>query len=404
MESVFFHVDVNNAFLSWEAVHRLSINEDSFDLRTVPSVIGGSEELRHGIVLAKSMPAKEYGIQTGEPLVSARRKCSGLLVVPSNYPIYAQKSKELLQLLAEYSPEVEQFSIDEAFCNMTGTRRLFGEPVTVANRLKTRVFQELGFTVNIGISSNRLLAKIASDFKKPDRVHTLFPSEIPEKLWPLSVSNLLYVGKQTEQKLASMGIHTIGQLARTDQRLLYSALKSHGMTIHEFANGNSTQFDKMRHTNANKGYSNSITLPKDITDSAAAKLILLSLCETVAARIRNDHAFIQVVSVSIVDYNFHNTSKQRILNSPTDVTKQIYDIACILFDELWNHVPIRLLSVSTSKATEYSMQQYSLFENNDNEKLSKLDTAIDSIRKKYGKESVLRASLITPTDTSTESN
>lgn len=394
MESVFFHVDVNNAFLSWEAVHRLSTSDDLLDLRTIPSVIGGSEELRHGIVLAKSMPAKEYGIQTGEPLVSARKKCSGLLVVPSNYPIYAQKSSELITLLSEYSPNVEQFSIDEAFCDMTGTRRLFGEPLTVAEQLKNRIYQELGFTVNIGVSDNKLLAKLASDFKKPNLVHTLFSSEIQNKLWPLPVSDLLYVGKQTTQKLVSMGIHTIGQLANTDQNLLYAALKSHGITIHEFANGISTQFDKMSHSAANKGYSNSITLPRDITERTEAKLVLLSLCETVAARIRTDHAYIQVVAVTILDFNFHSMSKQRILCSATDVTKLIYDTACTLFDELWNQVPIRLLSVSTAKATEHGTHQYSFFEKDDHEKLSKLDSAIDSIRNKYGKSAVQRASFI----------
>ena len=188
-EPIIFHVDVNSAFLSWEAVNRLKKDPDAQDIRDIPAVIGGSEENRHGIVLAKSMKAKSYGICTGEPLVNARKKCPELYVASPDYALYVRSSNQFMELLRHYAPVVEQYSIDEAFCDMTGTTRLYGEPVVFAERLKNEIHSELGFTVNIGVSSNRLLAKMASDFKKPDLVHTLFPAEVPEKMWPLSVNN-----------------------------------------------------------------------------------------------------------------------------------------------------------------------------------------------------------------------
>lgn len=200
MEKIIYHVDVNSAFLSWEASYRVNVLGESTDLRDIPSVIGGDEKSRHGIVLAKSVPAKAYGIKTGEPLMSVRQKCPKIVVAPPNYPMYVDASKALMNLLYEYTPNIHQYSIDESFCDMTGSSKLFGSPVVMAEMIKDRIKNELGFTVNIGISNNKLLAKIASDFKKPDRVHTLFPWEIKKKMWPLPVSDLFYVGKATERK------------------------------------------------------------------------------------------------------------------------------------------------------------------------------------------------------------
>lgn len=397
MQPIIFHIDVNSAFLSWEATYRMRELGETEDLRQLPVVVGGSEESRHGIVLAKSESAKKFGIITGEPLVDARRKCPGLRTVPANFPVYVRYSNALQELLKDYSPDIEQYSIDESFVDMTGTSQLFGPPLEAAHKIKDRVEKELGFTVNVGISNNKLLAKMASDFKKPNLVHTLFPDEIETKMWPLPVSELFFVGRQTAKRLYSLGIFTIGDLAKTDKKIIHDNLKSHGDVIWEFANGISDSMDKVANkdvTPANRGYSNETTIAFDVTDAHTAKAILLSLTETVATRIRADHSYISVISVYMVDNEFKHTSRQATLTSSTNVTDEIYDYVCKLFDQLWTGNPIRLLGVHTSKATTEQHRQYSLFEEKNVEKLSKLDSAIDAIRSKYGEDSVKRASFV----------
>ena len=397
MKQIIFHIDVNSAFLSWESVYRIKELGSTEDLRLIPSVVGGSEESRHGIVLAKSESAKKYGITTGEPLVDARRKCPGLKTVPANFSVYVKYSNAMMKILQDYSPDIEQYSIDESFIDMTGTEKLFGPPSKAAHTIKDRIYQELGFTVNIGISTNKLLAKMASDFKKPNLVHTLFPEEIPSKMWPLPVSELFFVGRQTTKRLHALGIFTIGDLANTEKKVITDNLKGHGDVIWEFANGNGAHMDDVANKNrrpANKGYSNETTLAFDVTDARLAKEILLSLTETVATRIRTDKSYISVISVYYVDNEFKSSSRQLTLESATNVTNEIYHHVCQLFDQLWNGSPIRLLGVQTSKATTESHRQYSLFETQNVEKLSKLDSAIDAIRNRYGEDSIKRASFV----------
>lgn len=396
MKQIIFHIDVNSAFLSWEAAYRIRELGETEDLRMIPSVVGGSEESRHGIVLAKSESAKKYGVTTGEPLVDARRKCPCLKTVPSNFPIYVKYSNAMMKILEDYTPDIEQYSIDESFLDMTGTQKLFGPPIEAAHTIKDRIYEELGFTVNIGISTNKLLAKMASDFQKPNRVHTLFPEEVPTKMWPLPVSELFFVGRQTTKRLHSLGIFTIGDLAKTDKKIIKDNLKGHGTVIWEFANGIGDSMEEVANKNrkpANRGYSNETTLAFDVTDAHLAKEILLSLTETVATRVRADKSYISVISVYFVDNEFRHTSKQMTLDSATNVTNEIYHHVCNLFDSLWTGNPIRLLGVQTSKATTENHRQYSLFEQQNVEKLSKLDSAIDAIRNKYGEGSIKRASL-----------
>lgn len=389
-EPIIYHIDVNSAFLSWEASYRVNILGDTQDLRLIPSAIGGSQQMRHGIILAKSTPAKRYGITTGEPLVSAYKKYPDLVVVPPNYPMYVESSKKFIELLERYAPKVEQYSIDEAYCDMTGTSRLYGAPVAFAYELKDIIKKELGFTVNIGVSCNKLLAKMASDFEKPDKVHTLFPHEIENKLWPLPISDLFFVGRSSAKKLLNMGIKTIGDLAASDPELIRYHFKKHGEVIWNYANGIDTS-DIEKPPVMNKGYSNSLTIHYDVTDRETAKRILLSLCETVGARIRADKAYISVVAVSIVDFEFNHVSHQMSLLSSTDVTEQIYNSACQLFDHAWNQAPIRQLGVHTAKASDSGYQQINMFDMDKYEKLSKLNSAIDSIRNRYGEDSIKRA-------------
>jgi DNA polymerase-4 len=393
MEQVVFHVDVNSAFLSWEAVHRLQAGEE-IDLREIPSAVAGDKNKRHGVILAKSILAKQCGVKTGEPIVDALRKCPNLTLVPPSHGLYQEYSQAFIDILCEFSPCVEKCSIDEAYCDMSGMSNLFGTPVEAAHQMKDRIRKELGFTVNVGISSNKILAKMASDFRKPDKVHTLFPNEIKEKMWVLPVGELFFVGKSTVKKLNTLGIYTIGELAQTDVNILRANLKKHGEVIHSFANGIDASIISQEEVK-NKGYGNSTTISFDVEEEATAKMILLSLAETVSSRLRYDDMMANVVSVSIVDSEFCHSSHQTTLLSPTHNTNVIHKIACMLFDELWDGSPIRNLGIQTSKVVSGAAEkQMNLFGFETDEKKEKLDQAIDKIRNRYGTSSIQRASLV----------
>lgn len=299
----------------------------------------------------------------------------------------------MMQLLAEYSPCVEQYSIDEAFVDMTGTEKLFGEPLECAEKIRMRIREELGFTVNIGISTNRLLAKMASDFEKPDKVHTLFPEEVPEKMWPLPVRELFGIGRSTEKKLEELGIHTIGELAQSDREALIRNMKSQGAMIRDYANGIES-VPMVSKGVENKGYGNSVTLPSDLTEMEDVRLVLLSLCETVAARLRMDQMKGSVVTVQLVDSSFRRWSHQENLGHLTDSTNEIYASACRLLKEMWKNRPVRLIGVQVSKAAKEEYHQMTLFGEAETEKQRKLDAAIDAIREKYGEDAIKRTSFL----------
>lgn len=391
--TVYFHIDVNNAFLSWEALYRMKEQGKTEDIRTLDAIIGGDISKRHGVVLAKSQSAKRYGVRTGEPVVSAMKKCPHLKSFSPHMWYYKKRSRELMELFSKYAPVVDQYSIDEAFLDMTGTYALYGDPVAFAHRLKDEIRDTLEFTVNIGISSNRLLAKMASDFTKPDKVHTLFPEEIPEKMWPLPIEDLFYVGRSTASRLHSLGIHTIGDIAASDVNVLRSHFKSHGEVIYNFANGIDLTLED-RTEAVQKGYGNSTTIPYDIKDAEDAYHTIMGLCESVCSRMRKDNVQALVLSVEIKDSNFVVKRHQRTLLSPTDVTDECYQIACSLFDELWDGSPIRLIGVTANKVTENGMRQLNLFDMESHDKLKNLDSALDSIREKYGTDAVKRGSFI----------
>lgn len=393
MKPVIFHIDVNSAFLSWEAVYRLRHLGVQLDLRMIPSAVGGDVKKRHGIILAKSIPAKRYGVQTGEPVTEAVRKCPDLYLVPPNYNLYQRSSAAFIKLLRQYSPVVEQYSIDEAFVDMTAACGLFGNAVDVADEIREKIRDTLGFTVNVGVGCNKLTAKMASEFEKPDRTHTLFPEELPDKLWPLPVRELFYVGKATERKLHAMGIYTIGQLAQTDQRLLRYHLHKHGEVIWGFANGRDMS-EVLAEPEANKGYGNSTTIAFDVTDRETAKQVLLGLAETVAARLRSDAVKIGVVSVSVRNYRLETYGHQITLKAPTDITAEIWQAACRAFDEVWDGTAIRHLGIHTMKVTTEQNRQLGLFDQVDYEKLERLDRAIDGIRRRFGNDAVMRASFL----------
>ncbi|RDU25092.1 Y-family DNA polymerase [Anaerosacchariphilus polymeriproducens] len=392
MERTIFHIDVNSAFLSWSAIEKLK-SEDSIDLRKIPSIIGGNQANRHGIVLAKSIPAKAYQIETGEPISNAIKKCPNLIIEAPNHQLYKDYSTRLMQLLYTFNPDIEQASIDECYMDFTSLLHQYPSAINAAEIIKDTVFEKLGFTVNIGISTNKLLAKMASDFKKPNLVHTLYPEEIPAKLWPLPVKELYMVGKSTLTTLQKLEIQTIGDLAESNVTLLSSHLKSHGRLIWEYANGIdetpvNTQSAEL------KGIGNSTTLPKDIETYQEVKPILLNLAEKVGKRLRDRKQSACMISVEIKYNTFISVSHQMQLTVPVNTNQDIYQKSCILFNELWDGIPIRLLGIRTSKlVSESEPTQLNLFEINSNSQKNKnLDKALDEIRTRYGKNSIIRGS------------
>ena len=391
-EKVIFHVDVNSAFLSWSAIEALADGAGE-DYRMIPCVVGGDESKRHGVVLAKSLPAKKYGIRTGESLFEARRKCPEVRIIPPDFPCYVERSRAMMEILKNYSPDVVQYSIDEAFLDMTGMEELMGKPLDAAYRLKDQIRDELGFTVNIGISSNYLLAKMASDFEKPDKVHTLFLHEIQEKMWPLPVRELFSVGRSAEKKLEGYGVHTIGELASMKRERLVQDMGLPGGVIWDYANGIESSPIAVRETKE-KSYGSSVTTSEDVTSCEEACRRLMPLCETVAMRLRLDSMKVSTVTVQVTDYNFRKRSHQRALSGPTDVTAEIYEAACGLMQELWNGTPVRLIGVSGGKASREEYEQLSLFGNPQREKQKKLDRAMDSLKLRFGDDAVMRASLL----------
>lgn len=391
MDKIIFHIDVNSAFLSWEAVYRLRIRGEKTDLREIPSAVAGDVKKRHGIILARSTPAKKYGVRTGDTISDALKLCPNLVMVPPHYDLYESCSEAMMEILKEFSPCVEQYSVDEAFCDMTGTVGLYGSAVVAATLLKDKIYSELGFTVNVGISTNKILAKMASDFNKPNQVHTLFPEEIEQKMWNLPVGELFFVGPATKRKLHALGIHTIGQLAGTDPDILRAHFKKFGEVIHAFANGIDLSV-VAEEAPPNKGYGNSTTIAFDVDDGSTAKMVLLSLAEKVCTRLRADKVMAMVVAVSIVDIYFRRSSHQMTLISPSNITNEIHKASCRLFDQLWDGTPIRHLGIHTSRIVRGDVyKQINLFDMNRYEKLAKMDATVDSIRERYGDDSVKRA-------------
>ena len=396
MGAYIFHVDANSAFLSWSAAYRVSVLGEKTDLRLIPSIVGGDQEKRHGIVLAKSTPAKKYDIKTGEAIVTARKKCPGLVVISPDYGLYVSASRAFIEKLKKYTDQVIQYSIDEAWAVFDGYEKLYGQGqmVSFAHGLKDEIKEELGFTVNIGISTNFLLSKMAGDFSKPDKVHTLFPEEIEKKMWPLPVSELFFVGKATTAKLHRLGIYTIGELAQADEDMIYAHLKTPGKIIQGYARGEDLQPYMFTH-GANKGYGNSLTAPVDVVMGEYARHLMLSLCETVGMRLRSDNVKISVVSVHITTCEFQYAHKQMQLLTPTDVTEEIYTAACGIFKKLWDgKTPIRQIGVHTSKVESDGGRQYNLFDMQKYDRLETLNRTVDKIREKYGEDAVFRAGFL----------
>lgn len=389
-EKLIFHIDVNSAYLSWTAVKMLQYGSE-LDIREIPAVIGGSEENRHGIILAASIPAKKFGVKTGESIFEAKLKCPNLVIYPPDYNWYVKSSDALYELLCEYSPKIQRYSIDECFMDVT---HLKNDYMRTAMRIKMRITKELGFNVNIGISTNKLLAKMASDFKPKDCIHTLFKEEIQKKMWPLPVEDLFMVGRASAAKLKKLNINTIGELAQTDVKLLVSKLHSHGKLIYEYANG--IDYSEVRKSNylEIKGIGNSTTISYDVETLDEAFKILLSLTESVTMRLRASNSLCKLVAVSIKTNQFTYYSHQKPLNSYTDSTIAIFEGVKAAFKEVWKGEKIRQLGVRVTKLCSNEYLQQNLFDFEKSEKQRKLDETIDNLRNRYGKECVIRSTFL----------
>lgn len=390
-ERLIFHVDVNSAFLSWSTVEQLKNGKP--DLRLIPSAVGGDRDTRTGIILAKSIAAKKMGVRTGEPVSMALRKCPTLTLVKPDFKLYLSQSRAFMNICRDFAPVVEQYSIDECFLDMSGTHLIYPDPVAAAHQLKARIRDTLGFTVNIGIGPNKLLAKTAGDFEKPDKVHTLFTHELEQKLWPLPVEDLIGVGTSTAEKLHRSCIKTAGDLARIDLERLQAIIgKKHGQQLHRYARGEDDS-PVLAEPEEPKGYSVSTTLEDDVTDFDAAHAILLALTDSVAARMRADGAKAFGIGVTIRTLDFKTRSHQHKLESPTDITGDIFEQVKALLAELWQaRAPLRLLGVSLFDITRDHTVQLSFFgEEEDKTRSRRLDKTVDDIRARFGNDGIVRA-------------
>lgn len=395
MDRVIFHVDVNNAFLSWTAADLLEHGYKK-DIRDVASIIGGDESKRHGIVLAKSPVAKTYGIKTAETIYQAKRKCPNLEVYPPNYELYQRKSRELFNYLQTISPDMEIYSIDECFLDMSNMHYLYKDLVSLAYDIKKYVKNNFGFTINIGIANNKLCAKMASDFLKPDRVHTLFKEEIESKMWPLPVGDLFMVGKSSTKKLNSLGIKTIRDLAHADVKMLEKHFKNNAIVMIRHANGiDDTPVGLGKYQSKNKCISISKTLPKDTVDVSFLKNILLQEAQEVGRSLRKQKSYAKVIAITIRNKDFFDYSHQKKLNKQTDSSIEIYNEAVDLFEKTWRKDYIRNIGIRLSDLTDDKGYQMNLFEHKSENNNTEVDKIMDEIKDKYGFDSIMPASLLT---------
>jgi DNA polymerase-4 len=393
------HVDVNNAFLSWTAVDMLK-KGSKVDIRTIPSIIGGDESRRAGIVLAKSPIAKKFGVVTGEPIYFAKKKVPQIQVFQGDFNVYREASNNLYNLLLEYTDKIERFSIDECFMDLTGflmNKKL----IDIAYEINKRVYKEFGFTVNIGVAPNKLLAKMASDFEKPNKVHTLYRNEIETKMWPLPVSELLMIGKKTVPKLVNMQIKTIGDLAKTDKNLLIKKFGKHGALMWEYANG-IDESEVNNKVELPKSIGNSVTLPKDVFTKDEIEKILVALAEQVTFRLRKYNLLANVVNIQLRTNQFVDYSHQKRLNVPSSNTKDIIELSKEILSTMNIDSPIRLIGLRVDDLENKDEVQLSFF--TPDEKQSNLDKTIDELKQKYGFTKITRAGKLDVNDVNYQEN
>ena len=390
MEKIIFHIDVNNAFLSWTAIELLN-NGYNYDIRNSYAVIGGDPKARKGIVLAKSNSCKKLGIYTSMNLYEAKKKCNILKIFPPNYKFYSEMSNKLFTLLNKYTPDIEIASIDECYLDYGKVKKIYGDQYEFAKKLQKEIYEKLGFTVNIGIANSKLCAKMASDFSKPNKIHTLYNYEIESKMYPLPINELFMIGKKTSEKLINLGIKTIGDLANFPYEKLYIYFKNQTTFLINQAKGiDNSEVDSTISTP--KGISNEFTLDRDIINKEKLYPYLMNLCETVSIRLRKQNKYANVICVILKDNYFKRKSHQKKLVNATNITTEIYKVAKEILDEMWSEEKVRLIGVRLDKLTDSVNYQGSLFDA-ENSNDSKVDNVIDTLKEKYGSKIITKASL-----------
>lgn len=391
MEQIIMHIDVNNAFLSWTAINLLEQGYKT-DIRNIEAIIAGDPKKRSGIVLAKSTPAKRKGVRTAETIYEAKRKCPNLKLFKPTYEMYKRKSKELFNLLKTYTPDIEQASIDECYLDYGKIKNIYGNELEFAKKIQKQIKEELGFTVNIGIANNKLCAKMASDFSKPNKIHTLYKYEIKTKMYPLPIEDLFGVGKQTAAKLKYLNIKTIGDLAQKDEYSLRKIFKNQAKHLIEIANGiDNSKVDSSLYVP--KGISHELTLKEDTTSKQELYKALQILSEMVSKRIRKENKYAKVICIILKDSTFKRYSHQKKLKNGINSYNDIYKYSKEILNEFYNNEPIRLIGIRLDNLIKEKRHQISLFET-ESEKNEQIDKIIDQINNKYGKQVLKRASNI----------
>ena len=390
MERIIMHIDVNNAFLSWTALDLLEKGYKE-DIRNTYAIIGGDESKRAGIVLAKSTPCKKLGIKTAETIYSARRKCPNLKIFPSNYKMYQRRSNEFFSLLLKYTPDIEKASVDECYLDYGKVKKMYGDEILFAKKIQKEINEELGFTVNIGIANNKLCAKMASDFEKPNKIHTLYNYEVKTKMFPLPIEDLFTVGKSTSSKLRELGIKTIGDLAVKKEYELRRVFKNQASYLIRIANGiDDSVVDSSLFIP--KGISNEITLSYDLNNKNDIYEILSKLSFKVSKRVRDENKYAKVLCVILKDSSFRRYSHQKKLKNPVNNYDDIFKCSKEILNEFYNGENIRLVGIRLDNLVENISYQTSLFDNNKYD--DKTDKVMDEINNKFGKEILKRASFV----------
>ena len=394
MDRVILHCDMNSFFASVELL-------DYPELRDKPVAVSGDPEMRHGIILAKNEPAKKYGVQTAETIWQARKKCPDLILLPAHHHKYRAFSQKINEIYLQYTDLVEPFSVDESFLDITGTMHLFGgDPKGIADEIRGRVHRELGLTLSAGVSFNKIFAKLGSDYKKPDATTVISRENYREIVWPLPVTDLLFVGRSSSQTLKEYGITTIGQLANTPRASLELLLGKQGGQLYEYANG-------LEHSpvlpygqwEPPKSVGSGLTFRRNLVGEGEIYTCLLSLSDEVAARLRKQGLKACTVQLQIRDPYFKTISRQKSLHNPTDLSRELAEGAMELCRGVWNlSTPIRMLTVTAQNLVpaQEAGEQLDLFGQQDprrHEKQEKLERAMDKIRDKYGSDAILPASV-----------
>lgn len=393
MERIILHVDVNSAFLSWSAVYYLQNGLD-IDIRNIPSVIAGEKSKRTGIVLAKSIPAKKMRIKTGDAIFMAKNKCPFVKVYPPNYKFYSEMSNKMFDYLYSLTPDIEIASIDECYIDYTKVKKLYGDELDFAKKIKKDIKEKFGFTVNVGIGNNKLTAKMASDFEKPDKIHTLYDYEVESKMQPLPINDLFGIGKKTTEKLQEMGVKSIKDLANYDYNSLKKVFKNQAIDMINAAKG--INYDEVESKYIiNKGISNEITLITDVIDDYVIFENLLYLSELVGYRIRKLNKYALTIAVIIKTNKFVRKTHQKKLNNPVNTSEEIYNISKEIYKSMKLEEPVRLIGIRLDNLVDRKISQVSLFDKNNSNNQEKLDKTIDKLKEKYGNKIIKRASMIT---------